>query len=91
MLDNLVSNALRHTPQGGRIQLAAVKHDDVIRFTVADSGSGIAQQDLDRVFERFYRVDTARSGEENSSGLGLAIAKAIVTAHGGKIWVESKP
>lgn len=91
VLDNLVSNALHHTPQGGTIRLGAVRHDSAIRFTVADSGAGISEEDLSRVFERFYRVDRARTGEENSSGLGLAIAKAIVNAHGGNIWVESKP
>lgn len=90
VLDNLVNNALRHTPQGGTIRLAALTREPMLRFVVADSGAGIAEEDLSHVFERFYRADKARSSDENSSGLGLPIAKALIEAHGGKIWVESE-
>lgn len=90
VLDNLVSNALQHTPEGGEIQLAARAQDDAIVFSVRDSGKGISREDMPHVFERFYRGDKARSTLEGSSGLGLAIAKALVDAHGGKIWVTSQ-
>jgi signal transduction histidine kinase len=91
VLDNLLDNALRHTPQGGRIRLRAAAGPVGPRFSVADSGPGIAQEDLPRVFERFYRTDPARSREQGGSGLGLAIARSIVEAHGGRIWAESPP
>lgn len=89
VLDNLVSNALHHTPEGGKVRLTAEQVGNTIRLQVSDTGEGIAPEDLDRVFERFYRGDKARPTEEGSSGLGLAIAKALVEAHGGRIWVES--
>lgn len=90
VLDNLLSNALQHTPEGGEINLDAERRGDAILLRVRDTGEGIAAKDVPRVFERFYRGDQARSAEEGSSGLGLAIAKALVQAHGGKIWVESE-
>ncbi len=90
VLDNLVSNALQHTEGGGEIQLAAQTRDNAVLFSVRDSGNGISPQDLPHVFERFYRGDKARPTSEGSSGLGLAIAKALVDAHGGKIFVESE-
>lgn len=90
VLDNLVSNALRHTQGGGQIALRAEPHSGAVRLSVMDTGEGIASQDLPRVFERFYRGDKARPVEQGSSGLGLAIAKALVEAHGGKIWAESE-
>lgn len=90
VLDNLVSNAFHHTPDGGRVTLSAQTRGDALLLRVLDNGEGIAPADLPRVFERFYRGDQARSMREGSSGLGLAIAKALVDAHGGKIWVESE-
>lgn len=90
VLDNLIGNALQHTMDGGAIVLRARAENNAARFSVADSGVGIAPQDLSRVFERFYRADKARSTEQDSSGLGLAIAQALVKAHGGKIWAESE-
>lgn len=89
VLDNLVSNALRHTPQGGTVRLAVLQREKAIRLVVADTGQGIVEEDLPRVFERFYRADQSRATDEESSGLGLPIAKALIEAHGGKIWAES--
>lgn len=89
VLDNLLDNALRHTPRRGTIRLTAAAGPGGPRFAVIDSGPGIAPEDLARVFERFYRTDSARSREQGGSGLGLAIARSIVEAHGGKIWAES--
>lgn len=91
VFSNLVSNALRHTPAQGRVRLSAKASRERIRFAVADTGEGIPPDDLPRVFERFYRADQARHGENGELGLGLAIAKAFVQAHGGKIGVESTP
>jgi two-component system heavy metal sensor histidine kinase CusS len=89
VLGNLVSNALRYTPEGGEIRLAAQKEPGSLVLGVADTGSGIDPQILPHIFERSYRGDASRSGDE--SGLGLAIAKSIVELHGGKIQVESTP
>lgn len=90
VLGNLLSNALRYTPPGGTIVLDAQQHAvAVVQLRVRDSGSGIAPDDLPHVFERFYRADASRHGSTGSSGLGLAIARGIVEAHGGSITVES--
>jgi two-component system phosphate regulon sensor histidine kinase PhoR len=89
VLQNLLDNALQYTPSGGRIDVAARSNGMGVIFTVADTGIGIPESDLERVFERFYRVDAARSREAGGTGLGLAIARHIVEAHGGRIWVES--
>ena len=88
VLRNLVDNAMRHTPAGGEIRLRAARSGDDLTLTVSDSGAGIAPEALPRVFERSYRADPSRSGDE--SGLGLAIAKSIVEAHGGTIRAMSK-
>jgi two-component system sensor histidine kinase BaeS len=91
VLSNLLTNALRYTPAGGRISLSA--HADTrqsgVIFEVADTGTGIATEDLPFVFDRFYRADKARSEDGSESGLGLAIVKAIVEAHGGLIEVNA--
>jgi len=89
VLGNLLANALRHTPPGGRVEIGARPRGDDVEIWVEDSGEGIAPQDLERVFERFYRVDRARSRASGGSGIGLSIARAIVTAHGGRLWAES--
>lgn len=91
VLDNLLSNALRHTPNGGQIRLAATAFPDHVQLSVADSGSGIAAADLPNIFARFYRGDRSRQRQEGSTGLGLAIAKSVVVAHNGRIWAESPP
>ena len=89
MLGNLVGNALRHTPEGGRITFSAWQHADAIHIIVQDTGTGIAPADLPHIFDRFYRGDNSRETDERESGLGLAIAKSLVEAHDGTISVSS--
>lgn len=89
VLANLLDNALRHTPEGGEVRLAARPRGDSVELAVADTGEGIAGQHLSRVFERFYRVGQGRSREQGGSGIGLAIARALVQAHGGHIRAQS--
>lgn len=90
VLGNLVSNALRYTPAGGQITLSARRAGNALALAVADTGVGIAADALPHVFDRFYRGDPARNQEGDESGLGLAIAKSITEAHGGKIEVDSE-
>jgi two-component system phosphate regulon sensor histidine kinase PhoR len=87
VLGNLMHNAIKFTPDRGRISIAAVLSDDKITISIADTGVGIPQEDLPRIFERFYKVDRARG--KSGTGLGLAIARHVVEAHGGRIWAES--
>lgn len=91
VLVNLIDNAIKYTGESGRIELSVAGLDREIRIAVRDDGIGIAKQHLDRVFERFYRVDKARSRELGGTGLGLSIAKHIVLAHNGEIAIESVP
>lgn len=91
VLGNLVSNALRYTPAGGQITLAASASGEEVALQVADTGIGIAADDLPYVFNRFYRADQSRQQQNGESGLGLAIAKSMVEAQGGSITVESSP
>jgi two-component system phosphate regulon sensor histidine kinase PhoR len=87
VLTNVVHNAVKFTPPGGRITVAARPAGDDVVFSVQDTGVGIPAEDLPRIFERFYKADRARSG--GGTGLGLAIAKHIVQGHGGRLWAES--
>lgn len=89
VLGNLIDNALRHTPRGGSIGVSCRRIDSRVEYTVADTGQGIASEHLPYLFDRFYRVDTARDRDNGGSGIGLAIAKAIAKAHGGSISVTS--
>ncbi|NMC73718.1 MAG: PAS domain-containing protein [Geobacteraceae bacterium] len=91
VLINLLDNAVKYTPAGGSVTVSATQENDHIRIDVADTGVGIPPQDLPRIFERFYRVDTARSRDMGGTGLGLSIVKHIVQAHGGTISVDSTP
>ena len=90
VLANLVTNALRHTPEGGAVTLGAHAQNGGVALTVSDSGEGIAPDVLPRVFDRFYRADSARSQNGDESGLGLAIVKSIVTNHGGAVSAGSE-
>jgi two-component system, OmpR family, phosphate regulon sensor histidine kinase PhoR len=89
VLQNLLDNAIQYTPARGHISVIATAGPREAIITVADTGIGIPLADSERIFERFYRVDAARSREAGGTGLGLSIAKHIVEAHGGKLWVES--
>ena len=88
-VSNLVSNAIRYTPLGGRIQIHWSSTPEVLMFTVKDSGPGIAAEHLPRLAERFYRVDRSRSRETGGTGLGLAITKHVMQRHGGELRIES--
>lgn len=90
VLNNLLVNALRHTPAGGSISVCLEKFGDQVRLEVRDSGEGIPSEYLPHVFDRFYRVDRARSRASGGAGLGLAIVQAIVKAHGGAVSVSSE-
>ena len=87
---NLIDNAAKYSDAGSAIEIAAIQNGSAISIAVRDHGVGIAPEHLPRLFERFYRVDKARSRAEGGTGLGLAIAKHIVLAHGGTIWVDSR-
>jgi signal transduction histidine kinase len=90
-LVNLLTNAARHTPAGGQIRLGASAAGAEVRIEVADSGCGLAEEQLARAFERFYRTDAARRRETGGSGLGLAIVKALIEAQHGRVWARSAP
>jgi two-component system OmpR family sensor kinase len=91
VVENLVANAIRHAPDGGRIELRADSVDDTAVIAVTDNGPGIAPEHIEHIFDRFYKVDAARASGTSGSGLGLSIASAIVAWHGGTIRVESRP
>jgi two-component system phosphate regulon sensor histidine kinase PhoR len=89
VLSNLLDNAVRYSPDGSTIRLRVRTSDDGTRFEVTDDGSGIPSAQLERVFERFYRVDAARSREAGGTGLGLSIVKHLIAAHGGRVGIDS--
>lgn len=90
VLQNLLDNAIQYTLPGGQIMVSAETGDSEVILTVSDTGIGIPKADQPRIFERFYRVDVARSREAGGTGLGLAIAKHLVEVHGGRLWVDSE-
>jgi signal transduction histidine kinase len=90
VLGNLINNALRHTPDGGRVALSAARDDGRVLLRVRDSGPGIPAEDLPHIFDRFYRGDKARQSD-GASGLGLTIARSLIEAHAGRITAENAP
>jgi len=91
LLDNLVSNAIKFTPEGGKIHVCVTRRSESVRIEITDTGIGIALEEQGQLFQRFFRATTARDEQIPGTGLGLYIARAIVEAHGGEIAVESKP
>ncbi|MFW6306772.1 MAG: sensor histidine kinase, partial [Bacillota bacterium] len=91
VLINLIDNAIKYTPDGGRVKVKAVSKDEKVLVEVIDSGIGIPSQELDRIFERFYRIDKARSRSQGGTGIGLSIVKHVMNNHNNKIEVESQP
>jgi signal transduction histidine kinase len=91
VLENLISNALKYSPEGGTIRIAARASGDHAIISVSDQGIGIPQEEQTRVFDRFYRVDNRLGRETQGAGLGLFLARALIEAQGGRMWVESQP
>ena len=89
VLINLLGNALQSTPADGYVSVNAAQHGSAVQFAVEDSGIGLAPENLERIFQRFYRVDKSRSRSSGGSGIGLTISSYLVDAHGGRIWAES--
>ena len=90
VLLNLLTNALRHTPSDGTVAVVVADADDAVRVTVEDNGEGISPDTARRMFDRFWRSDSARDGVAGGAGLGLAIARGLVEAQGGRIWAEPR-
>jgi signal transduction histidine kinase len=90
VLENLIRNALRYTPQDGEIAISIDRKPDRVAVAVSDTGCGIAEHELDRIFDRFYRSEKGEEGRSNSAGLGLAIVKRILDLHGSRITVTSR-
>ncbi|WP_427137868.1 cell wall metabolism sensor histidine kinase WalK [Psychrobacillus psychrodurans] len=90
VIDNIISNAIKYSPDGGNIRFGVVATDSILRVMISDDGMGIPSENVDRIFDRFYRVDRARARSMGGTGLGLAIAREMIEAHGGRIWAESE-
>lgn len=89
VIDNIMNNAIKYSPDGGKIEVQLMETHNNVVLSIADQGLGIPKKDLEKVFERFYRVDKARARKQGGTGLGLAISKEVMKAHQGQIWVES--
>lgn len=89
VFDNIISNALKYSPEGGKVSFSLSEEDGLLQTKISDQGMGIPKENIDKVFDRFYRVDRARSREMGGTGLGLAISKEVVNVHGGTIRAES--
>ncbi|MFN8450861.1 MAG: ATP-binding protein [Anaerolineae bacterium] len=89
-IENLISNAIKYTPDGGRICVRAFIQDDQLHFNVEDNGIGIPKEHLPRIFETFYRAKQAGSEGIEGRGLGLSLVKTIIERHGGEVWIESE-
>lgn len=87
---NLLANALKFTPEGGKVVLSATKHKECVHISISDNGIGIAEDELEKIFQKFSQVDGSLSRRHEGTGLGLALSKKLVEMHGGEIWVESK-
>ncbi|ATP42294.1 cell wall metabolism sensor histidine kinase WalK [Solibacillus sp. R5-41] len=90
VMDNIISNSLKYSPDGGNIRFGFTVHENMLRVMISDDGMGIPKENVGRIFDRFYRVDRARARSMGGTGLGLAIAREMIEAHGGKIWAESE-
>jgi len=90
VIDNIISNAIKYSPDGGNIRFGVSVTDSILKVMISDDGMGIPSENVDRIFDRFYRVDRARARSMGGTGLGLAIAREMIEAHGGKIWADSE-
>ncbi|MFC4354785.1 cell wall metabolism sensor histidine kinase WalK [Chryseomicrobium palamuruense] len=90
VIDNIISNALKYSPDGGTVRFGFTVKDGFMQVMISDDGMGIPKENVDRIFDRFYRVDRARARSMGGTGLGLAIAREMIEAHGGRIWAESE-
>jgi len=90
-IHNLIENAINYSPENTKVSVTTNIEEDIVEISVADQGIGIPEEELDRIFERFYRVDPARSRETGGTGLGLSIVKHVSNKHGGEVKVWSSP
>jgi len=90
VMDNIISNAIKYSPEGGAIRIGVEKQRHWLKISVKDEGIGISYDKVDKIFDRFYRADKARTRKLGGTGLGLAIARELVEAHHGTIWAQSK-